>query len=147
MTMSKPVLFYGHKVGPYICFSNFYPAKFVYDGITWACSEQAFMYYKSTDKDYQKKVLATTDPYKVKKLGREADLVSNWDEIKYNIMYEVVLAKFSANEALREILLSTGDSVIHEDCNDKWWGGGPNHPSGRDWLGKILMKVRSKLRE
>jgi hypothetical protein len=146
MSHNDPVLFYGHTEGIYAAFSNFYLAEFELDGMKWACSEQAFMYFKSDDKEYQKKVRKTTDPYEVKRLGRTADLKSNWDSIKYEIMTRVLEAKFRQNPRLRDLLLLTGERPIHENCKDPWWGGGPNFPGGRDLLGKALMRVRAKLR-
>jgi ribA/ribD-fused uncharacterized protein len=113
--------------------------------MTWACSEQAYMYYKSTDKSYQKAIRRATNPYDAKRLGRQVDLRPHWDDMKYEIMYNVVLAKFSQNSELEAILLSTGTLPIHENCKDPWWGGGPKFPSGKDWLGKILMRVRAEL--
>lgn len=144
--MSDRIFFYGHTNGPYRCFSNFYqPVKFTYNGMDWNCSEQAFMYYKSLDPTYQKSIRRSSDPYHIKRLGRNVVLRPHWDTIKYPIMCDVVLAKFSQNDELKEILLSTGDKPIHEDCKDEWWGGGPNFPAGRDWLGKALVLARQTL--
>lgn len=145
--MSDPVLFYGHREGVYAAFSNFFPAEFELDGWKWACSEQAFMYHKSDDPDYQHKMKRTKDPFAAKKLGRQANLKPNWDSIKYGVMVRVLEAKFGQNPHLKELLLLTGDRPIHENCNDPWWGGGPNFPRGRDLLGRALMEVRAKLRE
>jgi len=142
-----PVLFYGHTHGEFAAFSNFYPAVLTVDFITFACSEQAFMYGKSKDSGYRKKVLATPDPYQVKKLGRSVRLRPHWDDMKYDWMCVVLQAKFGQNEDLKELLLSTGDRPIHEDCRDPWWGGGPNHPRGRDLLGKALVRTRRFLRD
>lgn len=148
----EPVLFYGHREGTYAAFSNFHPASFAMKPklglpIQFACSEQALMYGKSKDPEYRKKVLKTTDPFTVKKLGRACTLRPDWDDIKFGWMVEVLTAKFSQNADLKELLLLTGDRPIHEDCPDEHWGGGPNYPRGRDLLGKALMKVRSILRD
>ena len=59
----------------------------------------------------------------------------------------MLTSKFWQNADIREVLLSTGDRAIHENCNDAWWGGGPNYPRGRDLLGKALMEVRAILRK
>jgi hypothetical protein len=112
---TKPILFYGHTEGTYAAFSNFYPAEFDLNGWKWACSEQAYMYFKSSDKDYQYNVKRTKDPYAVKKLGRKAKLIPSWDSIKFDVMVCVLEVKFSQNEDLKELLLSTGDRAIHED--------------------------------
>lgn len=141
----KPVLFYGHREGAYAAFSNWYPASFTLKGMQWANSEQALMYFKSDDPDYRQVVRATTDPGRVKKLGRMVKLRPDWDVIKYGLMVRILYAKFSQNPLLRDLLLSTGDRPIHENCSDEWWGGGPNYPNGRDLLGKALMEVRRQL--
>lgn len=98
------------------------------------------------DKAFQARLADSVDPADAKKWGRKVKLRSNWDQVKYDVMIEVCYAKFSQNPELRDLLLSTGDRVLHEDCPDPWWGGGPNYPQGRDLLGKALMKVRSRLR-
>lgn len=143
--MSHPVLFYGHTEGVYASFSNFYPAKFHLDGIDWACSEQAFMSFKSEDPAYKTKLRQATSPFEAKRLGRTANLIPNWDNVKFDIMVRVLTAKFSQNPPLAELLQMTGDRPIHENCKDPWWGGGPNFPSGKDLLGKALMQVRTTL--
>lgn len=145
--MPNPVLFYSHVEGPYAAFSNFFPAEFELYGWRWACSEQAFMYHKSDDKDFQYKMKRAKDPFEAKRLGREARLKPSWDHIKYGVMVRVLEAKFGQNPHLKELLLLTGDRPIHENCDDPWWGGGPNYPRGRDLLGRALMEVRATLRD
>ena len=139
------ILFYSHKSGAYACFSNFYKAKFVLDGITFAHSEQALMYFKSEDKEYRRKLLLETNPAKCKALGRKCKLRPDWDEVKYGIMVRILTEKFKQNADIRTILLYTGDMEIHESCDDPWWGGGPNYPAGKDLLGKALMEVRDTI--
>lgn len=141
------ILFYGHKSGHYKCFSNWYSCSFTWNGYTWANSEQALMSAKSFDKNYHKKIKKATNPADAKRLGRSVKLRPDWDQVKFNIMVEILLAKFSQNPELKKILLETEDQVIHEDCNDPWWGGGPNYPGGRDYLGKALCSVRKTLRK
>lgn len=53
-------------------------------------------------------------------------------------------AKFTQNKELRELLLSTGGAYLAEHSRDKYWGDGLND-SGKNVLGKILMKVRESL--
>ena len=146
MSYKDVVLFYGHTNGSYYYFSNFYPSEFTFDGIKFNCSEQAYVYFKSSDKEFRRKLLRESDPFKIKKMGRNCKLDPKWDAKKYNIMCDILLAKFSQNEKLKQVLLSTGDLPIHEDCKDPWWGGGPNFPGGRDLLGKALINVRKKIK-
>ncbi len=143
--MMDAILFYGHKNGRYKCFSNWYSCSFTYQGYTWSNSEQALMYFKSFDKEYQKKIKKANNPAVAKKLGRQVKLRPDWDQVKLSLMIEILYAKFSQNADLKEILLNTNGVKIHEDCNDPWWGGGPNYPGGRDYLGRALMSVRKIL--
>jgi ribA/ribD-fused uncharacterized protein len=142
----EPVLFYGHRKyhGE---FSNFHAADFVLDGETWPTVEHYYMAQKNPDdEEFQKAIRAAETPHKAKKLGRAVVLREGWDDIKYDIMFKAVRAKFEQNEGLRAKLLDTDDRPLHENCADPWWGGGPNFPNGRDWLGAILMDVRDLLR-
>lgn len=40
-----------------------------------------------------------------------------WEEIKIDIMYQIVLAKFSQNKRLKQDLLSTGKAELVEGNN------------------------------
>lgn len=68
-------------------------------------------------------------------------------------MYKVVYAKFSKNENLRQILLSTEDEELVEDTtgwHDNIWGDCScpkcQYIKGRNKLGKILMQVRDEIK-
>jgi len=60
-------------------------------------------------------------------------------------MYEVCLAKFKQHADLREKLLSTGSVQLIEgnDWNDREWG--VCNGTGKNKLGKILMRIRGVL--
>lgn len=144
----EPVLF-GQKGDPaeFKCFSNFWQASFVLDGETWPDTEHYYMAQKNPDDIvYQQQIRAASTAWEAKKLGRACELRDGWDDIKYDIMFKAVRAKFEQNQTLRTVLLSTGERPIHENRPDPWWGGGPNYKGGRDWLGQILMDVRDLLR-
>lgn len=143
--MSNAVLFYGVK-NQYGEFSNWYPASFSLDGKLWKTSEHYYMAMKTEDSDEAERIRKSKSPREAKKLGAKVKLRPNWDNIKFNIMYKACLAKFSQNEELKKLLLSTEDRPLHEDCSDPFWGGGPNFPDGMDLLGKVLIKVRETLR-
>lgn len=141
----KPVLFYGIK-DEFGEFSNWYYSQFDLDGKTWRTSEHRYMYKKTTDKDEAQKIWKAKTPAEAKRLGRKVRLRSGWEGMKFNIMVEACYAKFSQNLELKELLLSTDNRPIHENCADPEWGGGPNFPKGKDLLGKALIKVRDMLR-
>lgn len=61
------------------CLSQWYPSTFIVDGVTYNCAEQYMMAEKARifgDEVIRAKILATSDPSAIKKLGR---LVSNFD--------------------------------------------------------------------
>lgn len=61
-------------------------------------------------------------------------------------MYEIVKAKFTQNEDLKQRLLETGDMYLEEGntWGDRTWG--TINGKGQNRLGKILMKVREELK-
>lgn len=79
-----------------------------------------------------------------KKLGKLVTIRPDWDEIKVEVMYEIVKAKFHYNPDLREMLLATEDAELIEG---NWWGDtfwGVCKGQGLNNLGKILMRVRDE---
>ena len=68
----------------------------------------------------------------------------DWDKKKLDVMLNGLRAKF-ANIYLKNMLLETGDAILHEDNpEDPFWGIGDG--SGESWLGKLLMQVREEIR-
>lgn len=71
--------------------------------------------------------------------------IENWENLKDQIMFEIVYCKFSQNLRLKEILLNTGDQILVENSpRDNYWGIG-SEGNGQNKLGKILMYVRKLL--
>lgn len=135
----------------YGCFSNFYPCTVEYEGIVYPNSECAWQSLKTFDMDSRDK-FATYTPAGAKKMGRRVSLRSDWEEVKYDLMVEVCYAKFSQNEGLKKILLSTGDEEIIENTtpwHDNIWGNCEcekcKNKEGKNLLGKALMEVRKSL--
>lgn len=141
----EPVLFYA-EADTYGEFSSWWPTEIELDGKRWPTTEHYFMAQKTTDKDERERIRKAPTPRRAKELGRAVRLRKGWDGMKFEMMLTANRAKFTQHDDLRELLLSTGDRPIHEDCDDPWWGGGPNFPNGKNMLGKVLMRVRSELR-
>ena len=142
-------------------FSNFYPASFVYKGVTFSNSEQAFMWEKSRhfgDTVSCTAILNTTDPVKAKALGRAVKGYNDkeWDKVRYGYMLEVNHAKYGQSEKLSKILKDTKDlELIETNPRDKVWAIAlPANDDrvldrtkwqGQNLLGKVLMEVRDYL--
>ena len=63
-------------------------------------------------------------PRLAKWLGRKVPLRPDWELVKYDVMYEVCMAKFTQNPDLLSKLLSTGDAELIEGntWGDRVWG-------------------------
>lgn len=132
--------------GKYYFLSNFYDFPVKYKGIEYLNNEAAFQAQKVLD-DRQKEYFSHLKPSEAKRKGRRVKLRSDWEEIKDDIMYGIVLAKFTQDAKLMRMLLETGDEYLEEGntWNDTYWG--VCRGRGKNKLGKILMRVRNKIRE
>ena len=130
--------------GKYFFLSNFYSHPVTWEGIIYPTNEHAFQAAKTLNsKERQRIALATTPGY-AKSMGRKVKLRSDWEQVKYNIMRQIVFAKFNSN--LGDRLLATGDAYLEEK---NWWGDkiwGVCDGEGKNWLGEILMSVRAELK-
>lgn len=71
----------------------------------------------------------------------------DWEEKKEGIMEKAVYAKFSQQEPLTRLLLSTGDHpLVQIKPTDGYWGSGRTG-EGLNMLGVILMRTRDLLRK
>ena len=78
---------------------------------------------------------------------RKRPLRKDWESVKVAVMRTAVLSKFTQYEELRMLLLSTGErKIVEHTTNDSYWGDGGDN-SGKNMLGRILMEIRSQLRE
>ena len=134
--------------GQYYFLSNFYEDplyQIEYDGLFYNNAEAAFQSAKVLDKNVRRQ-FCKLNPSDAKQLGRQIKLRPGWEQVKDNVMYEVVKSKFSIKH-LEEMLLATGYSELIEGnfWNDTYWGMCKG--KGKNMLGKILMKVREELKE
>ena len=142
------ILFY--KVNDnYGCFSNFSKHTFELENKEWATSEIYFQAKKFEGTEYEEKIRNMTNSLEAAKFGRnrELPLRKDWEDIKDEVMKKAVLAKFSQNPDIKEILLQTGDEEIVEATTDDYYWGCGSKGTGKNMLGKILMEVRELLRE
>lgn len=106
--------------------------------------EHAYQAAKTLDIEEQKTILLAKTPGIAKRLGRKISLQENWDSKKISKMKELLEIKFK-NPEMKEKLLSTKDARLIEgnNWNDKFWG--KVNGIGENWLGRLLMEVRSNL--
>lgn len=129
--------------------SNFYYAPVKYQGMTYQNNEAAFQSAKiiNTKHANQRIIFTHMSPNEAKRKGRHVQLRSDWEQVKDQIMYEIVRSKFTANKDLQTKLLATGDADLIEGntWHDTYWGYDMSQRRGHNKLGKILMRVRTEL--
>lgn len=93
----------------------------------------------------QRRQFCNLNASNAKRFGRRVQLRPDWEQVKDNIMYEIIKSKFSIKH-LREMLLATGEAILIEGntWNDTYWG--MCRGKGKNMLGKILMRVREELK-
>lgn len=132
----------------YLFLSNFYLAPVTYRGLTYQNNEAAFQAQKCLTREEQLP-FTTLRPNEAKRLGRQVALRPDWEDVKLQIMEEIVRAKFTQNPELKEQLLATGDLLLMEGntWHDLYWGVDSKTWEGQNHLGEILMQVRREFRE
>ena len=147
--------------------SNWYPCVFnaEYEGkeYTFYNSEQYFMFVKAKtfgdEENALKILLEGKNPKKAKQYGR---MVKNyddekWNEIRYQVMVDANMAKYSQNDELKSLLLSDEfnekrfveaspiDGIWGIKCSEKDALDDESNWNGQNLLGKALDEVRDKL--
>lgn len=125
--------------------SNFAPCAVWFDGHIYGSVEHAYQSGKTLDDDERQVIRNLATPNQAKKAGQKVSLRDDWEDVKIDIMRELLLAKF-AQEPDRTILLSTGNMHLIEGnwWGDKFWGESPLG-EGENWLGRLLMYIRNEL--
>lgn len=80
----------------------------------------------------------------MKKIGRNLPLRPDWETVKFDVMEDLLIQKFSQEPFMTQ-LLETGDAHLEETnhWSDVVWG--VCNGVGENNLGKLLMKIRSEL--
>jgi len=141
--LDKIILFKGE----YHFLSNFYAARFEWDGIVWPHSEAAYQAAKTLDREVREAFATLTNPVAAKRAGKRVFMRKDWNEVKAEIMYDIVYSKFDQNPNLKRKLLQTGNKILEEGntWGDRTWGiCPPGSGQGQNLLGRILMSIRDE---
>ncbi|ETR71903.1 MAG: hypothetical protein OMM_02128 [Candidatus Magnetoglobus multicellularis str. Araruama] len=143
---AREIKFY-EKDQPYGFFSNFSNHAVYLKNKIWKTSEHYYQSQKYANSDYEEKIRLAPSPMIAAKMGRDHRFSPkpDWENVKNTIMLEVLFAKFTQHPELKDELIKTAPlTIIEHTENDHYWGDGGNG-SGKNMLGKLLMKVRSSL--
>lgn len=144
--MKSKIEFYSTR-GEYGCFSNF-SKHFVYlKDKNWLTSEHYYQAQKFAGTEYEEEIRLLKTPGEAANRGRDKSLPlrNDWEQVKDDVMREVIYAKFTQNSECKKVLLSTNDAILIEHTTkDFYWGDGGDG-SGKNMLGTILMEIREKI--
>ncbi len=143
------------------CLSQWWPASFVVDGITYPTAEHWMMAGKArlfNDGQGLAAVMTAKSPGAAKAAGRKVRGFDEgrWAAARYDLVVAGNLAKFTQNLELQQFLHTTGDKILVEASpDDRIWGIGmaPSNPDlhhptkwrGHNLLGFALMHVREQI--
>ena len=123
--------------------SNFTECQVEFDGDVYPSVEHAYCAAK-TFEPALRELLKTLPANKAKQFAKKFTLIPDWNIIKFEVMNDLLLQKFS-QEPFRSLLLATGDVYIEETnwWNDTVWG--VCNGRGENRLGKMIMEIRKEL--
>ena len=136
----------------YSFLSNFYYCSIVRDGKIYSTVEHAYQAAKAIDPVAASNIQYSSSPSEAKKLGYSVELRPDWEDIKIQVMVELIKDKFQTHEDLRNKLMETYNAELIEGnyWHDNYWGSCNCKKCGnrgQNMLGKILMVERSFLQK
>jgi len=126
--------------------SNFYPTLVHLDGWWYTTTEAAYQAAKTTDLE-ARRPFSKMSASEAKKAGRGLALREDWEDIKVQVMADLLCQKFRSGSNLAIKLDQTQDQELVEGntWSDTFWG--VCNGVGENHLGKLLMGIRSMNRQ
>lgn len=148
----KEIRFYRANEKPFGAFSNLYKREIEFEGVRYPTTEHAYQAGKPRKDNVREWLLSAPSPALLAMAAHGLyswDIQSDWSKVKFERMKQVLRAKFTQHEDLRELLLSTGEARLVEAATvdnlvNRTWG--EVNGKGKNMLGVLLMEVRSELR-
>jgi len=143
---SKTIEFY-RATGTHGFLSNLYKKSLIFEGIEFPTAEHAYQYGKFNDSKTREWAMKAPKPHLLAILAHGLfswDIVENWSGIKVNRMLEILRVKFSDPELKQKLLETRKCLLIEKSKSDSFWGVGKKL-TGKNMLGKLLMKVRDEI--
>jgi len=145
-SIEGPIYFYPPE---YYVFDNFSSFQVEYKGKIYPTSEHAFqsVQFINNNPELAEAIRNVKSAHEAQKLaGENKDKRdSNWEEIKLDVMKEILHCKVKQHPYVMKKLLQSGDREIVEDSwRDDYWGWGESR-KGKNMLGKLWMEVRKEI--
>ena len=143
--------------------SNFFfvgTQKLLYKGRTYSSSEQAYQHTRALfheEKQIAKEIIGKeVNPHGMKNLGGRITASKAWNDIKADVMYEILEAKAACSAVFCEALKTEDPQVVFvEAVYDDFWGSGlpyietctrsPGKWPGSNMMGRLLSKLRGNM--
>ena len=146
--MNEVIGFYPREFYPLDNFSSF---KVEWNGYLFASLEEAYQAasFMGSNEDLVEKIKNSHSADEAQRIAyaNRNKRREDWDEVKVQVMEELLRLKIEQNPYVLKKLLQTEDYTIVEDSpKDSFWGWGPDR-DGQNQLGKLWMKLRTEYRE
>ncbi len=138
--------------GDYEFLSNFFVSPLQYAGKEWPTVEHLFQAQKSVHEAEREMIRMAATPGKTKRMGRKNVILRpDWEEVKEDLMLELLRLKFTQHPDFGDKLRLTGKALLEEGnrWHDNFWGNclcpECEDIEGRNLLGKLMMRVRDEI--
>lgn len=146
------IRFYRSNEKPYGAFSNLFRRPIVFEGREYSTAEHAYQAGKARKESVREWILSAPSPSLVAMAAHGLytwDINPDWSRTKFDRMRNVLRAKFTQHQDLKELLLSTGNARLVEqgrtdNAVNRTWG--EVNGKGLNMLGVLLMEVREEIR-
>jgi ribA/ribD-fused uncharacterized protein len=147
----EEIRFYRANEKPYGAFSNLFRRSIVFENRVYPTAEHAYQAGKARKEQVREWILSAPTPALVAMAAHGLytwEIAPEWSKFKYVRMRQVLHAKFTQHDDLKQLLLSTGDARLVEAgrvanvVNCTW---GEVNGNGRNILGMLLMELRTHL--
>jgi len=128
-------------------FKNTSDHAFTLDGEFWKSAEHYVQAQRFSCPEARSLVRESTYAFAAKAIARERPeaLRQDWHIVRDNVMEKAVRTKFASHPSLGDKLCATGDAeIIEASPMSHHWGAGADG-TGKNMLGRILMKIRDDL--
>lgn len=137
--------------------SNLSKCHFTFDGMSFDSVERAYQHERArrlNAPDLAQQIYDSRRPIDAKRLSHHVQSNDTWDREKREVMKNILIAKFTQNVSLRDLLISTGTKQLIEATHDPYWGASALLGSkilkngkwtGKNELGSVMGEVREDL--
>lgn len=144
----RQVFFYEQE---FYVLSNFSSFRLRWAGLDFDSSEHVYHWerFNGYHAGHQSAILRARSAHDAFRYAQahKSDQRPHWDEVKVNVMRQILRRKAEQHEYVRRKLLETGDrELVENSWRDPFWGWGQNR-DGKNMLGVLWMKLRGELRE